>query len=85
MIQEIEKAHPKYIVFVNVRYSWLPRSNSDPTIFKWAQRHLDLNYRIVGLVEINPNGHSKAYWDDEARRNKPRSPFNLYVLERNEG
>ena len=85
MIREIEKAHPKYIVFVNILYSWLLRPNSDTTIFKWAQRYFDLNYRIVGLVEINPNGHSKAYWDDEARRNKPMSRFNLYVLERSEG
>jgi len=85
MISEIEEARPKYAVFVNVPYSWLLRPNSDTTIFKWAQRYLDLNYRIVGVVDINPNGHSKTYWDDEARRNKPRSQFNVYVLERRAG
>ncbi|HVP81232.1 MAG TPA: glycosyltransferase family 39 protein [Thermodesulfobacteriota bacterium] len=84
MINEIEKARPKYIVFVNIPYSWLARPNSDTTILKWAPRYLDLNYRIVGLVEINPQGHSKAYWDDEAKRNRPASPFNVHVLERKE-
>jgi hypothetical protein len=85
MIHEIEKVHPKYIVFVNIPYSWLPRPNSDPTIFKWAQDYLDSNYHIVGLVEINPNGSSRIYWDGEARKNAPRSPFNVYVLERKGG
>ena len=84
MIDEIEKAHPQYIVFVNVPYSWLQRPNSDTTIFKWAERYLDLNYRSVGLMDVNPNGYSKAYWDGEARRNRPRSQFNVYVLERRE-
>jgi hypothetical protein len=82
MIHEIEKAHPRYIVFVDVPYSWLLRPNSDTTIFKWTQRYLDLNYRSVGFVDINPNGNSKAYWDNDARINKPRSRFNVYVLER---
>ena len=85
MIHEIEKARPKYAVIVDVPVSWLRGPNSDTTIFKWAQRYLDLNYRIVGLVDINPNGNSKAYWDDDARRNRPTSQFNVYVLERREG
>jgi hypothetical protein len=85
MIREIEETRPKYAVIVDVPPSWLRRPDSNTTIFKWAQRYLDLNYRIVGLVDINPNGNSKAYWDDEARRNKPRSQFNVYVLERREG
>ena len=84
MIHEIENARPKYIVFVNVAFSWLSRPNSDTAILKWAPRYFDLNYRIVGLVEINPQGYSKAYWDDEARRMRPTSPFNVRVLERKE-
>jgi hypothetical protein len=84
MIHEIEEAHPKYVVFVNVPYSWLVRPNSDMTIFKWAQIYLNMNYRAAGLVDILTDGHYQAYWDDEARRNKPRSQFNIYVLERKE-
>jgi hypothetical protein len=82
MIREIENARPKHVVFVNVPASWLAKSYSDKTIFRWAQIYLDKYYRIVGLVDINPNGNSKAYWDDEARRNRPRSQFNVHVLER---
>ena len=85
MIHEIEKARPKYIVFVNVPYSWLVRQNSDMTLLKWAQRYLDLDYRIVGLADINPNGISKVYWNDESMKNGPRSQLNVYVLERRAG
>jgi Dolichyl-phosphate-mannose-protein mannosyltransferase len=85
MIQEIEKARPKHVVFVNVATSWLAKPYSDKTIFRWAQIYLDRYYRIVGFVDINPNGNSNAYWDDEARINKPRSQFNVYVLKRKEG
>ena len=82
MISEIEKARPKYAVFVNVPTSWLQRFNSDRTIFKWAQIYFNMNYRTVGFVDIFPEGHSKAYWDHESRRNRPASQFNVYVLER---
>ncbi len=82
MIQEIENARPKFVVFVNVPYSWLLRQNSDMTLLKWTQRYLEFKYRIVGLADINPNRISKVYWNDESIRNSPKSPFNVYVLER---
>jgi hypothetical protein len=82
MIREIEKAHPKYVVFVNVPTSWLIRPTSDSTIFRWADIYLDRYYRTAGIVNIIPHGNSRAYWDDEARRNRPRSRFYVYILER---
>jgi len=84
MIREIEEARPKYAVIVDVPTSWLRRPDSDATIFKWAETYLRTKYRIAGFVDIFPEGHSKAYWDDEARRNRPTSRFNVYVLERKE-
>jgi len=84
MIHEIETVRPKYAVIVDIPTSWLRRPDSDTTIFSWAQIYLGLNYRNVGFVDIFPGGNSKAYWDDEARRNRPTSQFNVYVLERKE-
>jgi hypothetical protein len=85
MIHEVEKARPKFVVFVNVPYSWLVRWNSDMTLLRWAQRYLDLDYHIVGLADINPNGISRVYWNDESIKNGPRSQFNVFVLKRKEG
>jgi hypothetical protein len=82
MIQEIEKVRPKYAVVVDVPDSWLRRRNSDPTIFRWMERYFGLNYRAVGFVDITPDGNHRAYWDEEAIRNKPSSRFNIFLLER---
>jgi len=84
MIHEIEKVRPQYVVFVNISLSWLPRPNSDMTVFKWAQRYLDKKYQIVGLVDVIPDGTYRAYWDSDPRINKPPSEFNVYVLKRKE-
>ena len=82
MIREIEKARPKYAVIVEVHPSWLRRPDSNTTIFKWAETYLRVKYRLVGFVDIFPSGHSRAYWDEEARRNRETSQYNVYVLER---
>jgi hypothetical protein len=82
LIREIEKACPRYAVIVNVPTSWLRRANSDMTIFKWAEMYFSKNYRVAGFVDIIPGRHYQARWDDEARRYKPKSQFNVYVLER---
>ena len=82
MIREIEETRPKYAVIVDIPLSWLRRPDSDVTIFKWAEVYFKMKYRIAGFVDIFPGGHSKAYWDDEARRNRPTSRFNIFVLER---
>jgi hypothetical protein len=84
LAQEVEKARPKYIVFVNSSTSWDLRPNSDNMIFAWAQIFLDINYRITGFLDLGQDGSSRAYWDDEARRHRPTSPFNVYVFERKE-
>jgi hypothetical protein len=85
MIHEIEKARPRYAIIINVPTSWLRILGSDTTIFKWAEMYFGKNYQIAGFVDIIPGGDCRAYWDDEARRNRPISQFNLYLLERREG
>jgi lipid-A-disaccharide synthase-like uncharacterized protein len=82
MIREIEETRPKYAVIVDIPLSWLRRPDSDVTIFKWAEVYFKMKYRIAGFVDIFPGGHSKAYWDDEVRENRPTSRFNIFVLER---
>lgn len=82
--EEVEKARPKYIVFVNSSTSWVVRPNSDKKIFVWAQIYLDMHYRITGFLDLGQYGNSRTYWDDEARRHRPTSPFNVFVFERKE-
>ena len=82
-IKEFETSRPQYIVFVNLTSSWLPEPDSDKTIMKWAETFIKQNYTIVGLIDSVSEDNYRIYWDDEARRNEPSSPFNLFVLKRN--
>ena len=56
MMQEIEKARPKFLILVVINKSWLVGRESDQTIFKWADRYCDANYEQVGLINISPEG-----------------------------
>src|SRR5208283_1186386 len=81
-IREIETSRPQYIVFVNVPTSWLPRPDSDKTILKWAETFIKQNYTTAGLIDSVSADNYKIYWDEEARRTKPSSPFNLFIMKR---
>ncbi len=64
MIREIESAKPRYIIFVNSGFSWLTRPDSDRHIIYWANKYLEDNYRLKGVVNsdlklktnVNPQG-----------------------------
>ena len=85
VIREIENARPKFAVRVNVPNSWVRRTDSDPTIFHWADKYFGSNYRVAGFVDIYPDGRSEALWDDAARNTRSKSQFNIQVLERKSG
>ena len=82
MIKEIETSRPQYVVFINIPTSWLLKKNSENRIIQWAEKYMNKNYTIVGLIDSMSNNNYKVYWDEEARRNKPLSPFNIFVLKR---
>ena len=79
MISEITAAHPKYIVFVGVRTSWLGR-NPKERILAWSDAYFRNCYRVVGIADIL--GETQWRWDDEVVGYEPQSQSVLYTLER---
>jgi hypothetical protein len=79
MIDEIEKARPKYVVLVMVPTSWLARPDSDKTLFEWMDKYLATHYDRVGLVDILSDTQTAFYWDPAAAR-LPQSRYYLLVL-----
>lgn len=81
MISEIEKAKPKYIVFVNVPPSWLPKPDSDLSIISWAEGYCSEHYDLAGVVDILP-AETRYIWGRDAEVYEPESVAYLHVLRR---
>ena len=80
MIQEIESAQPKFVVYVDVSASWLPWPTSQRLIFDWAKSYLHERYEITGVADILQR---PAYrWGEDAKIVKPGSPFGVYLFKR---
>jgi hypothetical protein len=62
MIKEIQAGHPRYLVLVNVHSSWLTRSNSDRTIFRWIDEYSSQGFHRVGVVDMPWLGETRYYW-----------------------
>jgi 4-amino-4-deoxy-L-arabinose transferase-like glycosyltransferase len=82
MIQEVETAKPKYLVFVNVPTSWLIKSQSNPFVFKWLKSYPIKHYELKGVIDIISNTKTLYLWGEKAKRYKSRSNCNLYVFKR---
>lgn len=63
MMREIEHATPKYLVSVPMFDSWLWRSESDRSIFSWANEYASKNYAAAGFVNITPTGTDYYFGD----------------------
>jgi hypothetical protein len=52
MIREIERARPKFLIFVVMPDSWLQRTESERLIFAWANEYTAQNYTVAGFVNM---------------------------------
>ena len=82
MIKEIETARPKYMVLVNVEWSWLMEPNADQTIFSWFDQFASTGYALDGIVDILSEDQTVYHWGDEARSYQPQSNYNLMIFKR---
>ena len=81
MIRQIESAEPKFLIFVNINTSWLPRPGSNMMIRDWFEQYKK-NYDVVGLVDIVSSDQTIYLWNDQVRGYSPRSQAELTVLQR---
>ncbi len=57
MIEQIETARPRFLVFVTLPVSWLRRADSYDIIFKWCNRFIHDHYDSVKLFHIESTKH----------------------------
>jgi 4-amino-4-deoxy-L-arabinose transferase-like glycosyltransferase len=64
IIREIERAHPKFLIFVVMPDSWLQRPDSERLIFTWANEYTAQNYTIAGFVNMVAPDRTDYYFDN---------------------
>jgi hypothetical protein len=82
MIQQIEAAKPKFLIFVDVSTSWLTGPASDKRIFDWFQKNQDKHYKLVGAIDIVSMNETLYYWNEKGFDYTPHSDNWIAVLER---
>ena len=72
MIAEIETSKPRFIILVDVYFSWLYRPASKFLIQQWANRYLRENYDVVGVVERSSSEKPIEHWDESGTSVPPQ-------------
>jgi hypothetical protein len=79
MIEEITAVHPKYVVFVRVATSWLPRDRTEK-IVTWSDAYLSECYSLAGMADIVSPAITRWVWDMDAANYKPQSKSVLFLF-----
>ena len=82
MAKEIEASKPKYILYVNVNYSWLQEPTSEKYIFTWATDYVGKYYTTVGVMEVTPTSFSSLKTGDQLINYSPQSAEYINIYER---
>ena len=82
MIAQLERERPRFLVLVNVPTSWSLQAESSHALLAWVERTVNTDYRLVGLVDIMPDGETVYRWDAAAAGASPASSNHLAIFER---
>ena len=85
MIEEIEQARPKYIVYANVAVSWLVRGTSKQNVIVWGDGYLHNLYDLTGVVRLFEYSPAVYYWDADAAGQIPKDGWYLCIFKRKGG
>jgi hypothetical protein len=79
MIREIEASKPQLLVYVNMRFSWAIRPDSQiHTLINWFNRY-QKGYKLIGIVDIS---EENTRYNLEPNVIPPRSPNFIALYER---
>jgi len=73
MIDDIERACPKFLIVVNISTSLSSRPESEQLIFEWLKKYPRENYDAMGIVDILSADHTEYRWDNDVAGYSPQS------------
>jgi hypothetical protein len=74
MIRQIERAKPRYLVFMGSGLSWSGTKRSTRFVFRWLAGYVIRHCKLVGVVDIDPTDPDMScyYWEGDLV-NAPKS------------
>lgn len=81
-VADVEKAKPKYFIFFNHQISLFVQPGSDQYVFQWANKYIQENYKLAGLVDMIDGQRSTYIFDESAQRYQPKSQSYIMIFER---
>lgn len=81
-VADVEKAKPKYFIFFNHQISLFVQPNTDQYVFQWANKYIQENYKLTGLVDMIDGQRSTYIFDESAQRYQPKSQSYIMIFER---
>jgi hypothetical protein len=82
MIAELERASPKFLVFIKIIYSWLIQPESNMLMLNRFHDYSEKYYDLVGRVDIISARETRYLWGDEVKTDIQESPFAILIYER---
>jgi 4-amino-4-deoxy-L-arabinose transferase-like glycosyltransferase len=82
LMYQVESAKPRFIVFVNSFYSWLPISKQKNLILEWLPKYVKSYYKKFGVVGYLPDKKTLYYWQKNIPHNLKKAGIIIY--ERND-
>lgn len=82
MVRELERAAPEYMVRFPIEETLSLDSQSPTRLFDWWAAYGPQHYRVVGIADILPDGHTEYRWDAAAEQYQPKSLHHLAVYRR---
>ena len=82
MIHQIETAHPKYLVLVQIATSWLQQTTSTKKIVEWATLYTNRCYDVVGIADMVSLDETRYVWDQQVTGYQPESNNLIFVCRR---
>lgn len=79
MIQQIETSQPRYMLYVNVKDSWLRVQEPYTNLRDWYPDYLKRHYELVGLVQLHEDSESTFRWDDDVKEAVLPDPEEAWV------
>lgn len=84
MMDEIRRASPTLLVFVDIKFSWGANKDSSTEIFDWLRDFVAEGYTLVGMVDIKAAEDRKYSWGkDIENAPAPEPGYGIYIYKRN--